>query len=141
MPVRLRPHHLLCVLTYVGNGYSTAFTANFDAIARRLADGEAALVVTGPDDVCTPLLAETDAHCHRDSVGERDERAARDVAELLGRPVAAGTRLVFDTALVSRLRTAFAAGTVRTACVGCEWQALCSGIAAGGFCDTRLAAR
>lgn len=140
MTIRLRPHHLLCVLTYVGKGYSPAFTANFDAIAARLARGEPAVIVAGPDDVCAPLLGEAGAHCHRDSVSERDRRAARDAATLLGRPVETQTRLVFDAPLLARLRTAFAAGAIRSACGGCQWQALCSDIAAGGYRDVRVGA-
>ena len=36
MTVRLRAHHLLCMLTYVGKGYTAAFTANYDRIVERL---------------------------------------------------------------------------------------------------------
>ena len=39
MTVRLRAHHLLCLLTYVGKGYSPAFTANYDKVVRRLGEG------------------------------------------------------------------------------------------------------
>ena len=81
MTVRLRPHHLLCLLTYVGKGYSAAFVANYDAIARRLSRGEHIEIVDGPDDICRPLLGEPEPHCWRDSVIVRDEQAARDEAQ------------------------------------------------------------
>ena len=32
MTIKLRAHHLLCLLTYVGKGYSPAFTANYDRV-------------------------------------------------------------------------------------------------------------
>ncbi len=38
--VRLRAHHLLCLLTYVGKGYSEAFVRRADALAARLSAGE-----------------------------------------------------------------------------------------------------
>ncbi len=56
MTVRLRGHHLLCMLTFVGKGYSPAFVENYDRIAGRLSEGEDILLVDGPDDICAPLL-------------------------------------------------------------------------------------
>ena len=55
MTVRLRGHHLLCLLAYKGEGYSPAFIANLDRIAARLTAGEDAVLVDGPDDICAPL--------------------------------------------------------------------------------------
>ncbi|TIQ28974.1 MAG: DUF1284 domain-containing protein [Mesorhizobium sp.] len=138
MTIRLRAHHLLCLLTYVGKGYSPAFTANYDKVVGRLGEGEAVLIVSGPDDICAPMLDEPEPHCLRESAAERDGLAARDVGALLGRPVQAGDRLVLDTASLARMRTAFSSGQTRQACSGCEWSGLCGAVAAGGFHDTRL---
>ncbi len=138
MTVRLRSHHLLCLLTYVGKGYSAAFTANYDVIAKRLGRGEDILVVSGPDDICQPLLGEADPHCLREGAAGRDELAARDVGKLLARPIRAGVRFSLDTATVDRLRTAFSARVTREACQGCEWADLCTTVAASGYSDVRL---
>ena len=138
MTVRLRPHHLLCLLTYVGKGYTPAFVANYDTIARRLSDGEDVLVVDGPDDVCAALLCEPNPHCFRDSVRERDAQAAVDVGDLLDISISAGVRIELHPALLARMRRAFADGVTRKACRGCEWFDLCSGIAAGGYRDVRV---
>lgn len=137
MTVRLRAHHLLCLLTYVGKGYTPAFTANYDAIVARLNAGEDALLVEGPDDICAPMLAEGH-HCLNASVAERDQQAAADAALLLGRPLDAGAALTLDDAAIRLMRAAFAARTTRQACTGCEWSALCTGIARSGFAGTRL---
>ncbi|ADV14174.1 DUF1284 domain-containing protein [Mesorhizobium ciceri] len=136
MTIRLRAHHLLCLLTYVGKGYSPAFTANYDRVAERLSRGEDILLVSGPDDVCAPLLDELEPHCLNESVVERDRLATQDVGELLARPIRVGTRLDLDPAMLGRMRQAFSAGLVRKACGGCEWNELCSTIAAGGYSDT-----
>ncbi len=138
MTLRLRPHHLLCVLTYVGKGYSPAFTANMTEIAGRLGRGEAVDIVAGPDDICAPLLDTPDVHCHRPSVTERDKAAARDLSPLFGIDIRTGTRLVLDADLLGRARRAFAADAVRSACAGCEWNGLCGSIAASGFDGTLL---
>lgn len=130
MTIRLRPHHLLCLLTYVGKGYSAAFTANYDAIAARIGDGEDLLIVAGPDDICAPLLNEADPHCHRDSVIERDRLALRDLADLPEAPPRLGESVVLDQALLRQMREAFTTGRTRAACVGCEWHGLCTSISA-----------
>ena len=141
MTVRLRPHHLLCVLTYVGKGYSPAFTANLTAIAERLAAGEAIEIVEGPDDVCAPLLDDPDPHCRRRRVSDRDRAAAGEIGGLLARPIAAGTRMTLGERRVRQLRAAFSEGRIRRACGGCEWQDLCGAVAAGGFAEVTLTAR
>ena len=141
MTVRLRPHHLLCLLTYVGKGYTPAFTANYDVIAGRLSEGEDIEIVAGPDDICAPLLGEREQHCWNDNVTERDQLAARDVSKLLARvnPIAPGTTLSLDAQTLGKLRDSFATGTIRQACAGCEWAGLCSTVAAGGYGGVRIA--
>lgn len=137
-PVRLRPHHLLCLLTYAGKGYSEAFTAGLDVIVARLSQGAPVQVVDGPDDICAPLLHDATAHCHNDSVRQRDQRAATDLGALLQRRVGKGDLLTVDAPALVTWRQAFAQGRTRAACQGCEWQPLCSTIAAEGFVAARL---
>ena len=138
MTVRLRAHHLLCLLTYVGKGYSPAFSANYDKVVKQLHEGAAVVIVSGPDDVCAPLLNETEPHCRGEGAAERDRLAARDVGALLGRPILDGDRLVLDVPSLAGMRKAFSFGQTRQACSGCEWSGLCSTVAASGFHDARL---
>ena len=138
MTIRLRAHHLLCLLTWAGKGYSPAFTAGFTLIATRIAAGEAVVLVDGPDDVCAPMLDDPGCHCRGDSVARRDARTARDLAALLGRPLAAGQRLVLDPATLARMRRAFASEAIRGACAGCDWSGLCRDIADDGFAGAVL---
>ncbi len=140
MTVALRAHHLLCLLTYVGAGYSPAFIDNFNRVVECLGAGEDAALVTGPDALCAPLCAcEGDrAHCHDAGVAVRDQCAARDVSALLGQPLEDGTHMQINAPLVARLRAAFAQGGIRTACDACPWVDLCTGIATKGFTGVRL---
>ena len=77
MTIHLRPHHLLCLLTYVGKGYGDAFIRNYDRIAQRLSMGEAIMVVDGPDDICAPLLTDLDACLLYTSPSPRDRQKSR----------------------------------------------------------------
>lgn len=133
MTIALRPHHLLCLLTYIGRGYSPGFVENYDRLAARLGSGEAIAIVDGPDAICAPILDAPDSHCRIASVIERDRLAALAVAEALGTPIAPGMTLILDPPRVATLRKHFAQGTIRAACTGCEWQDLCSSIAQTGF--------
>ena len=139
MAIHLRPHHLLCMLTFIGKGYTPVFVANFEQVVRRLSTGtETIEIVAGPDDLCAPLLCEADCHCHRASVLERDRLATESIAALLGHSLAPGTRFLLTSTDLEQLRSAFAAGTIREACTGCQWKPLCDDIAANGFTATLL---
>ena len=145
MAIALRPHHLLCMLTFVGKGYSPAFVANLEQVVRRIATGtETIEIVAGPDVICAPLLtgpnAEPDCHCLRPSVTLRDQHAVQDIQTFLQQPLALGDHIFLSHHDLDRLRAAFAAGSIRTACAGCQWHPLCDDIAAKGFADTVLLA-
>ncbi|MCA1403496.1 DUF1284 domain-containing protein [Ensifer sp. IC3342] len=135
MTVRLRGHHLLCLLTFVGEGYTPSFTRNYHIVAGRLSVGEAIEIVEGPDDICAPMLGLADAHCRNENIGCRDSRALAAVADLLGFPLGPGSVLILDDRRLQDLRGAFALGSVRAACDECEWSALCTRVARDGFAD------
>lgn len=143
MTLRLRAHHLLCMLTYTGKGYGDAFVREFDAVVRRIGAGEAIELIAGPDDVCAPIAGDPAEHCHCASVTRRDHLAAAALAPLLGMPLEPGARLSLTAALLQRLRTAFAQGGIRGACADCPWSAMCTGVAASGYGASllRMAAR
>lgn len=133
MTIRLRPHHLLCMLTYVGKGYTAAFTTNYNIIMERLLQGEDILIISGPDDLCAPLLDQVAPHCFRESVIERDLLAARDISKLLACRIETGSRITLDPKILHHMRRGFANGALRTACTGCEWNALCNSVAINDY--------
>jgi len=133
--VRLRAHHLLCMLTFIGKGYTPDFTQNYRRIASLLSAGEPIELVTGPDDICAPLAGLADTHCLQDSVTERDEKAALAVSQLLNRVIVEGSVITPDADLLDRMRQAFRTGDIRAGCARCEWSPLCTDIADKGFPD------
>jgi uncharacterized protein len=141
MTVPIRPHHLLCMLTYLGKGYTPDFVSNYSRIIKRLNAGEEVELINGPDEICLPMLSEHDCHCHNESVQERDVVALLEIGKALDSNLKVGERFVVSEEMLSALRTAFTAGKIRTACEGCEWQDLCTGIAQNKFSGCRLASR
>jgi len=139
MTVFIRPHHLLCMLTYLGKGYTPDFVANYSTIIERINAGEDIRLVDGPDEICQPMLTEPACHCHNDSVRSRDAQAAVAIAGALELDLAAGSSLTLDAYRTDRLRRAFADSEIRSACSGCEWQELCSRIARNKFRGCHLA--
>ncbi|KAA9388877.1 DUF1284 domain-containing protein [Neorhizobium galegae] len=123
------------MLTFVGEGYSPAFVANYRRLAGRLSAGEPIEIVSGPDDICAPLLSDEDAHCFGASVTGRDAAALADVARLLERELEIGSVIASDPALFEKLRRAFSAGVTRRACTGCEWSSLCDRIVGEDYAD------
>jgi hypothetical protein len=92
------------MLTFVGEGYSPAFTENYRRIARCLSAGEEIEHVSGPDDICAPLMEGADPHCLKASVIDRDAAAAEAVAHLLGSKIEPGSTINSDARLLSNLR-------------------------------------
>jgi hypothetical protein len=123
-------------MTYIGRGYTPAFTENYDSIVTRLGAGEAIELVDGPDDICGPLLGVANTHCHNASVRERDRLARLAVSKRLGLDNLDG--LVLAKPTLAELRTAFRAGSTRAACTGCEWSTLCDSVADQSFAGVRL---
>lgn len=126
------------MLTFVGEGYTLAFTDNYRKIARRLSTGETIKIVEGPDDICQPLLGSDNAHCHKPSVVQRDIAALEAVGRLLGRRLAVGETIRPDHVFLSRLRLAFSHNSIRKACHDCEWSSLCDQVAASGFKSAKV---
>ncbi|WP_068088529.1 DUF1284 domain-containing protein [Polycladidibacter stylochi] len=132
--IELRGHHLLCILTFEGKGYSPRFTRNYHRIVSALNAGKAVKLVAGPDCICTPLLQEEDMpHCHNTSVLERDKKALALAGQVLGQELLVGAIIEFDAQKVVQLRRAFCEGVFQEACSGCEWHSLCRNIANGGY--------
>jgi len=124
-PVRLRPHHLVCLQFYRGEGYSAAFVENLSHILASVAETPA-LVVEGADSVCAacPGLA-PDGTCLDPMAGEAEVRRLDRLAlGVLG--VHAGEECSLAHARELLEGDAVAAGRWRIeACAGCTWEDVC----------------
>lgn len=138
MTVSIRPHHLLCMLTFLGKGYTPEFVKNYKDVVRRVNAGEAIRIVTGPDEICQPMLSSEDCHCHNESVTTRDEIACKYVRDVLEIELSSGSIAYLTQAQIERLRAAYLNGVFLPACAGCEWQEMCTEIAGHRFKSCRL---
>ena len=120
-PVKLRPHHGMCLAYFVGRGYSEDFSSHMGRF----------LAAATPD-LLVRLTASTDAICAQcpnnlDGLGEKPEQVAGyDRAVLARCGLEEGAELPFGvfTALVQR--RILAPGLRRDICGGCQWDGICS---------------
>lgn len=140
MPVRLRGHHFLCILTYRGYGYTPAFVDNMTALVDEIGRGRPVILVDGPDDICAGLTEEGHKTCNHDcstpSTLDVDLLASDAVKQLI--PLGSGEPFVLDREHVAIMRQEFAGGAIRRACENCGWKDFCTAIVAEGFADTKL---
>lgn len=121
--MKLRAHHLLCLLNFVGEGYSDAFTANMAACRRELEAEDVFALCEGTDEICAACPHRRGARCDAEEKVLRYDAA---LSRLLG--LRAGERYA-ASALRERIRTeVFAARRLREICGDCEWYGLCAGL-------------
>jgi uncharacterized protein len=115
--IRLRGHHLLCLLGFRGMGYSEEFCVNMTAIYERLRlEPETEVVLTeGPDDICAHYPQDKPPHCEGASVYHRDAL----VLERLGLKL--GEALPWS-AVTARLSEEIEPPDIPVICASCPWE-------------------
>lgn len=121
MMIPLRPHHLLCTLSYSGHGYSEEFTARMDELTARLRAGEEPTfrLQISPDYLCEVCPNRTENGCESDEKVLRYDRKTLDALGLCESEI--------DYAEAKRLlREKLTDELLRSICGDCEWRELCS---------------
>ena len=120
--IRLRPHHLLCVQKYTGNGYDARFTAYMNALVERLkSEPDAVLTLTeGEDDLCAVCPNRVDGICVSSEKVTRMDRGVLNACKFsYGQP---GSFSAFR----ERAKAAvFGTDQFESICLDCEWFPLC----------------
>ncbi|RAP78036.1 DUF1284 domain-containing protein [Paenibacillus montanisoli] len=117
MGIRLRGHHLLCLLGYRGMGYSAGFTANMTRVYNELRERPETPIeiVKGPDALCACFPADVEPHCRNDSVAKHDER----ILQKLGY----GYGMVLPwSEVIARVRDNVVPEDINTLCYTCQWR-------------------
>ena len=117
--IRLRPHHLLCLPRFRGEGYSPEFIEKAKEISELLQEPDTTLIlVDGPDDLCEkcPVMQEC-------TYGEV-HKLARDLDSIVLDAI--GLKLHEEIkAKMALSRTAKAIPSVEMVCTGCQWLDTC----------------
>lgn len=121
MTLRLRPHHLLCTLGYVGNGYSENFIKNMDYITSELNSNTPLLIQLSinTDDICIccPKKIDENACIENSSVLEYDKR----VLEVFG----INEQVYEYSYLLSKIKSISTENNLYYICGDCSWHYCC----------------
>ena len=115
--LHLRPHHLLCLQTFVGRGYSEEFVEHMTLVKRQLTANPLTPItlVSGADDLCAHCPNCVDGQCtsEKPALFDRlvsDKLEQNPPSTLIGIPN--NLRITEDI--------------LAACCPGCEWRGLCS---------------
>lgn len=125
MHIHLRPHHGICLLNFIGKGYSDDFSLNMSRMQQRLMENPKLLITItkGADDLCTRCPHRVDKDCSSLHPPLFDENVLR----LTG--LSYGQSLTWEE--FSSLTSPLSLYRLEKTCPGCEWFSLCKEIAAG----------
>ena len=140
VPVQLRGHHFLCMLTFRGLGYSPEFTANMQDKINRIKDGALVGLIEGPDDICAGISKAcrhaTGHDCTAGDILAMDNVARVAVEAVLERDL--GKAAAVTVLEIAKLRTGFSSRIIRGACDGCSWFEICTHISSTNYAGTTL---
>ena len=120
--ITLRPHHLLCIPHFTGQGYDAAFTANMTVVTGLLnAHPETPVTLTAQcDDLCAACPHSSGGVCASQEKVSAFDRAVRSACGF-SEGQTCSWQALSDT-VRSRI---FQAGTFPEICASCDWYALC----------------
>lgn len=133
-PIRIRAHHLLCMLGFKGLGYSAEFVENMTRIKGVLTAHPDTLIriTAGCDDICLSCPHEADLLCSKsDGAEQKVVDKDRRVLEMIGVEENASLSVREAYGKIARLLTP--RGLSADLCRDCEWLDL-------GYCVEGLTA-
>lgn len=119
--IHLRPHHLLCIQSYIGKGYSEEFVENMDIVVGSLRKDKDQIIriIEGNDHVCK--------HCPHNIDGAKcesnDKVITMDKKVLEHLEIAPGEYTY--SYLLDRLKEKLTEEAFQDICGDCEWYELC----------------
>ena len=133
--LHLRPHHLLCLQTFTGHGYSEEFVRHMTTVQERLfADPLTPIeLVHGVDELCAHCPNNRDGQCTSENPALFDAhvlnrlQVSGAVPEGLTGSLSAPQTLSGGPPVLQGIpdRLAVSASVLEECCPGCEWKPLC----------------
>ena len=120
--LHLRPHHLLCLQTFVGRGYSEEFIEHMTLVKKQLTTNPRTPItlVSGADDLCAHCPNCVEGQC----TSEKPVLYDRLVEEKLARLDSSSNPPHTINGIPADLH--ITADTLSECCPGCDWRELCT---------------
>ena len=132
--LHLRPHHLLCLQTFTGHGYSEEFVRHMTLVRDQLIREPLTPVelVSGVDDLCAHCPNNVDGQCTSDNPALFDSKVSRKLySSGLISPDAVSKDPPGKQPVLTGIPDALeiSSSVLEECCPGCEWKELCLSIA------------
>ena len=132
--LHLRPHHLLCLQTFTGHGYSEEFVRHMALVKRQLTrePRTAIELVSGVDDLCAHCPNNVDGQCTSDNPALFDTQVSRKLySSGIINPEAVSKDHPGKRPVLPGIPDALemSVSVLEECCPGCEWKELCLSIA------------
>jgi len=130
--MRLRFHHLLCILGFQGLGYDEKFVEGMKRIVQKIKESPdlEIKIIKGCDDICSACPFNIDGYCENEVVGGEERAKERDkqIAESLNLK-AEDTLTVKE--VMDLLKKEIKPGDLAVICKDCPWLKM-------GYCEEGL---
>ncbi len=135
----IRGHHLICMLTYMGEGYSKEFVENMNAVVRAIHEKRALHLVGGADQICRCCNSFSKL-CVSKTMFDCDKGAVELINTVLNleHPWTLGSDINLSESHIVNLRSVYLERLHLSVCDGCRWLQLCRDCAQSGFKNVRL---
>ena len=132
--LHLRPHHLLCLQTFTGRGYSEEFVRHMTLVRDQLIREPLTPVelVSGVDDLCAHCPNNVDGQCTSDNPALFDTQVSRKLySSGIINPEAVSKDHPGKRPVLPGIPDALemSVSVLEECCPGCEWKELCLSIA------------
>ncbi len=120
--VRIRPHHILCALSFIGEGYDSRFVRNMQEVVSALGSRETVVrISTSCDDICSACPHMKDGVCRDESSVVEKDRSTISHLGLQGCEEASAEYLMQQARMMlGELKD------IREVCGECDWADLCN---------------
>lgn len=119
--VELRPHHILCIQHFVGNGYSEEFTQNmYRAISELEAKNPIVKLVSKSDVICSACPNRNKDICENEAKIKR-----LDHGTLANCHIEIGQELTWQELKESVSKNIMDKDLLQEVCHSCEWLSIC----------------
>ena len=131
-PLRIRAHHLLCILGFRGLGYSPQFVAVMGKVVKELSSDATLpiIVIAECDVICASCPHNRENEC-REKADSEQKVKAKDLAVLQRLGFETGTEMPAGKAR-QKIKESLSAKDIMEICPDCEWLGL-------GYCVEGLA--
>jgi len=118
--MKLRAHHLICILGFRGLGYSREYVDNMTRIVDQLQPSTSIEVLSKPDDICAPCPFLGEKGCQERGPESESVARDRDLAVMKRLNIVAGDRITWAE-VRERLRRSISPGDLMDICQDCQW--------------------